>query len=262
MPVFTFEMRRGRNALLIWTASISFLLLVCVLMFPEMKGQMSAVSNIFANMRIFTQMFGMDKLDFGTLIGFYGIECGNILGIGGPMFAGLLGISALSKEEHDHTAEFLLTHPIKRSAVAGQKLLAMAVQILLLNFVCFTVSLLSILLVKEPLPLFELALLHLAFLILQMELGFICFGLSAFMRRNNAGVGLGLVMALYFVNLFRKIGKSAAFLRYVTPYAYADAADVLEKRALPLPMVLIGCALVLIALSLGILHYTRKDITA
>ncbi len=262
MPVFSFDMRRGRKALIVWAASIGFLLMVIVLMFPEMKGQMAAVSNIFANMRIFTQMFGMDKLDFGTLIGFYDIECGNFLGIGGAMFAGLWGISALAREEHEHTAEFLLTHPVKRLSVALQKLLAVTVQIVLLNLVCFLVSLLSILLIKEPLPLKELALLHTAYLLLQLEIGCLCFGLSGFMRRGSAGAGLGLVMALYFMNLFRKIGTSAAFLRYVTPYAYADAADVLERGSLPLPLVTIGCALALFALAAGILHYTRKDIVA
>lgn len=262
MPVFRFDMARGRKALIVWASSIGFLLMVCVLMFPEMKGQMAAVSRVFANMRIFTQMFGMDKLDFGTLIGFYGIECGNILGIGGAMFAGLLGISALSREEHEHTAEFLLTHPIKRLSAALQKLLAVIVQIFLLNLVCFLVSLLSILMVKEPLPLKELALLHTAYLLLQLEIGCLCFGLSAFMRRSSAGIGLGLVMALYFINLFRKIGASAAFLRYVTPYAYADAADVLEKGGFPLNLVLLGWAFALLTLAAGTFHYTRKDIAA
>lgn len=262
MNVFIFDMRRGRKALIVWTASIGFLLTVCVLMFPEMKGQMAAVSGIFANMRIFTQVFGMDRLDFGTLIGFYGIECGNILGIGGAMFAGLTGISALSREEYEHTAEFLLTHPVKRISVALQKLAAVIFQIFLLNLVCFLVSLLSILVVKEPLPLKELALLHTAYLLLQLEIGCLCFCLSAFMRRSNAGAGLGLVMALYFINLFRKIGTSAAFLRYVTPYAYTDAADLFEKGRLSLPLVLIGCALSLFALTGGILHYTHKDIAA
>jgi ABC-2 type transport system permease protein len=52
--------------------------------------------------------FGMDKLNFGEFMGYFGIECGNVLGLGGALFAALAGISALAKEEKDRTAEFLL----------------------------------------------------------------------------------------------------------------------------------------------------------
>ena len=90
------ELRRGRMQLAIWTASVGALLAVCVLLFPEMKGEMEQVSGIFASMGSFTKAFGMDRLDFGTLIGFYGVECGNVLGLGGAFFASLLGIAALS----------------------------------------------------------------------------------------------------------------------------------------------------------------------
>ena len=79
MTIFKAELRRGCKGFLIWSAAIAFMLVICVLMFPEIKGEMDSVSEMFANMGGFTQAFGMDRLDFGTFIGFYGVECGNIL---------------------------------------------------------------------------------------------------------------------------------------------------------------------------------------
>ena len=102
MAVFFKEMKHGLKGFCIWAGSIAFMLVICVLMFPEMKNEMNDVSEIFANMGGFTQAFGMDRLNFGTLIGFYGVECGNILGIGGGFFAAYLGITMLSKEEGAH----------------------------------------------------------------------------------------------------------------------------------------------------------------
>ena len=114
MTLVRHELRQGKTPFLIWTASIGFLLVICIFLFPEMKGQMDSVSDVFASMGSFTQAFGMDRLNFGTLIGFYAVECGNVLGLGGAFFASLCAVGVLSKEEEDKTAEFLLTHPVSR----------------------------------------------------------------------------------------------------------------------------------------------------
>ena len=173
MVIFISELRRGRKGFLIWSAAISIMLVICVLMFPEMKGEMESVTDMFANMGGFTQAFGMDRLNFGTLIGFYGIECGNILGIGGGFYAAYLGISMLAKEEHEHTAEFLLTHPVRRIDIMLQKALAVAAQLISLNLIILLLSVVSVLAIGEDLPIKELLLLHGAYLILQLEIALI-----------------------------------------------------------------------------------------
>ena len=99
MILFRHELRQGRKTLLIWSAVVGFMILICMLMYPEMGKQMGGIDKLFSQMGGFTQAFGMDKLNFASVMGFYGIECGNILGIGGAFFAALLGISALAKEE-------------------------------------------------------------------------------------------------------------------------------------------------------------------
>ena len=114
MTLVKHELKQGKASFFIWTASIGFLLVTCVFLFPEMKGQMNGVNDMFASMGSFTEAFGMDRLNFGTLTGFYAVECGNILGLGGAFFASLCAVGILSKEEKDKTAEFLLTHPVSR----------------------------------------------------------------------------------------------------------------------------------------------------
>ena len=96
MTLIRHELKRGWKALLIWTLAIGSFIVICLFMYPEMKGQMDSISSIFSSMGMFSTAFGLDTLDFGSLKGFYGIECGNILGIGGALFAALLGIGALA----------------------------------------------------------------------------------------------------------------------------------------------------------------------
>ena len=262
MTIYIKELKQSFKSLCIWTASIAFMMLVCVLLFPEMKGEMDSVSSIFANMGGFTAAFGMDKLSFGQLMGFYGIECGNVLGIGGGFFAALAGISVLANEEKERTAEFLLTHPISRVSIIAQKLLSVLTQVVVLNIVVVAVSLISAAVIDESFEMKEFILLHVAYLIMQLEISCICFGISAFIRRGSIGIGLGLALAFYFMNLVCNMTEQAEFLRYITPYAYAEASNIISEARLDTVLIVIGTIIAVIGAAVGFIKYTKKDIVS
>lgn len=260
--VFQHELRRGRKGLLIWAGAISFLLAVCVLLYPEMKAEMAEANELFASMGSFTAAFGMDKLNFGTLTGYYAIECGNVLGLGGAFFTALLAVGMLCKEEKDRTAEFLLTHPVSRLRILGGKLAALLVQVTVLNGIIFAVSLLSMVLVGEEIPWKPFLLLHLAYYLLQLELAGLCFGISAFLRRGSAGVGLGVAILLYAANLIANITESASFLKTLTPYGYCDGAEIVSSGSLDGGKLAVGLLIGLLGLAAALYHWPKKDIYA
>lgn len=260
MTIVRHELRQGKTAFAIWTASIAFLLVICVFLFPEMKGEMNAVGEVFASMGSFTAAFGMDRLNFGTLIGFYSVECGNILGLGGAFFASLIGISALSKEEKEKTAEFLLTHPVSRARVVTEKLAAVLVQVTVMNLIILGLSLLSIRLVGEDIPWKEILLMHSAYYLLQLELACICFGISAFLHRGSVGIGMGLAAMMYFLNLIANMSEQAKFLKHITPFGYCEGADIIADGSLDAGLIATGCLFACIGAAIAYLQYTRKDI--
>lgn len=260
MTLVRHELRQGKTSLLIWTASIGFLLAICVFLFPEMKGQIDNVNNIFSSMGSFTEAFGMDRLNFGTLIGFYAVECGNILGLGGAFYAALCAVGILSKEEKDKTAEFLLTHPVGRKRIVTEKLIAVLIQITALNIIIYALSVGSIAVVGETVPLKEISLLHLAYYLLQLELSGICFGISAFLRKGSAGLGLGIATVMYFLNLIANIADVAAFLKYITPFGYCEGADIVSNGGLDGVMVSVGAVIGIAGIIIAYLKYTKKDI--
>ncbi len=260
MTLIKHELRQGKLSLAIWSIAISFLLVVCIFLFPEMKGEMDGVSDVFASMGSFTQAFGMDRLNFGTLIGYYAIECGNVLGLGGAFFAALTAVSALAKEEKEHTAEFLLTHPVKRSSVVTEKLIAVLLQIIVLNAVVLGLSLISMVCIKEDIPWKELLLIHLAYFLVQIELAGICYGISAFLKRGSTGIGLGIAVIMYFLNLIANITESTEFLTYITPFGYAEGADIVTNGNLDITLVLIGMGFAVIGIGSAYWKYCRKDI--
>ena len=260
MTILKHELRQGKLPFLIWTGSIGFLLAVCVFLFPEMKGEMDEVSEMFASMGSFTAAFGMDRLNFGTLVGYYAIECGNILGLGGAFYAALCAVGILSKEEKDRTAEFLLTHPVSRVRIITEKLLAVLLQIAAMNLILYALSLGSMAAVGEEIPWKELNLLHLAYFLLQVELAGLCFGISAFLRKGSAGVGLGIAAMMYFLNLIANIAEAAEFLKYITPFGYCDGADIVTSGRLDGTMAAIGAVIGMGGILAAYLKYARKDI--
>ncbi len=260
MTLVKHELRQSKASFLIWTVSIGFLLAICIFLFPEMKGQMNSVDNLFASMGSFTEAFGMDRLNFGTLIGFYAVECGNILGLGGAFFASLCAVNILSKEEKDKTAEFLLTHPVSRKRIITEKLIAVLIQITAMNLIIYALSVGAIAVIGETIPWKEIRLLHLAYYLLQLELAGICFGISAFLRSGSAGAGLGIAAMMYFMNLIANIADAAEFLKYITPFGYCEGADIVSTGKLDGVMVAVGAVLGIGGIIAAYLKYTKKDI--
>ena len=260
MTVFFHELKRGKVSLLIWSCAIVFMLGICVLIYPEMKTQMSDISEMFADMGSFSDAFGMDKINFGTFIGYFGVECGNVLGLGGALFASILGISALAKEEKEHTAEFLLTHPVSREKVLAEKLLAVFSQIIILNLVSAIVTVLSVLAVGESVDAKVMLLLFLAYFMMQIEISAVTFGISAFLKGNGLGIGLGIAVLMYFLNIMANLTENAKFLKYITPFGYTEGADIISNSAIEVKYLSAGLGFTVTGLVAAFLKYRKKDI--
>ena len=260
MTVFAFELRHNKTALLIWSAAIAFMLGISVLIYPEMAPQMSGMTDMFADMGSFTAAFGMDQINFGEFWGYFAIECGNVLGLGGAIFAALTGAAMLSKEQKDNTAEFLLTHPVSRTRVLANKLLALFAQIAMLNIAVMAVAAAAVSVIGESIKPKEFFLIFLGYMLMQLEIGCVTFAVSAFSRGRGIGAGIGLALGLYFVNILSNLMEELKPLKYLTPFAYADGAYIVAESSLNGGYILVGAAISTVALIVGIIHYTRKDI--
>ena len=260
MTIFLHELRQNRTALIIWSAAISFMLGICVIIYPEMSSQMGEISDMFAEMGAFTTAFGMDQLNFGEFMGYFGVECGNVLGLGGALFAAIIGASALAKEEKDHTAEFLLTHPVSRTRIISEKLAAAAAQILILNAAVIATVFVCIAAVGVDFETKPLLLTFLAYLLLQLEIAAITFGLSAFLRRGELGIGLGLALAFYFMNILANLTEELKFIKYITPFGYADGAHIIPESSIEIKYLAVGIVISAAGIIAAYLKYNKKDI--
>lgn len=260
MTVLVHELKQNAKMIAIWALAIGGMIVLCMALFPEMEKQSEDLNAAFASMGVFTEAFGMDKISIADPMGFFGLEGGNILGIGGAFFAAYLGIRMLSKEETEHTAEFLLTHPLNRFSVVAQKLAAVVVGILVLNAVCVLCSIGSFAMIDATLEWEAFWLFFVGQTIMQLEIAFLCFAVSAVLGRGSVGVGLGFAAMLYFLNIVANLSDAADSLRYITPFAYADPANIIADVSLDGTLIAFGVAYSIIALIVAFVVYTKKDI--
>lgn len=262
MTLFFHELNRDRIKLIVWTAAIAFMLCLSILIYPQMTSQMSEMGDMFAEMGGFSQAFNMDKINFGEFSGYFAVECGNVLGLGGAFFAALLGISALAKEERERTAEFLLTHPVSRSYVVSRKLAAVIAEVLILNIAVALAAFLASLAIGEKIGTKLFFSVFLGYLLMQTEIACVMFGLSAFIKGNGLGIGLGAAFVLYFMNILANLTDEAEFLRYITPFSYADGTAIVANGGIEAKYLIPGAAFTLIGIAAAFIKYNRKDIRA
>lgn len=254
------ELKQGWRAMLLWSLAVGIMLIFCLMLFPELKTQMAPIQAMMQGLGGLAAAFGMDRLNYGELIGFYGIYAGFMLGIGGIFYAAILGCGTLSKEEAQHTAETLLTYPVDRGSVCLWKLISAAVLLLCFNVIVVLFSLSAFLIIGE-FPQWNLfALYHLAQLIMQLEIAGICFGISAFLRKGSGTIGMGIAFVLYFLGIAGNIAEKAGFVKYITPYAYADGASIISRGALDGKLIVLGIGYAALGIAVGFWKYKKKDI--
>ena len=258
--LFLHELRRNKLSLIIWSAALAFMLSVCVFIYPEMQSQMGDLSAMFSDMGSFTEAFGMDTLNFGEFMGYFGVEVSNTLGLGGALMAGIVGVSALSKEERDGTSELLLTMPVSRAWIVFEKLLSASFHVFVVNAVTYVTSVLSMLAISVEADYGKITLVFLANLIMQLEIMALTFGISAFISKNGIGIGIGVSFGLYFVSILANLDDSLEFIGKITPFGYANSGYIIEHGGLDVWPLLVGLIFTGFGVALAFAKYTKKDI--
>ena len=258
--LFKHECKMNFKSLMIWLVCVSGMCLCCILLFSSMAESMGYMAETMASMGAFATVFGMDRLSIATLEGFYAAEVGSIHTLGGAMFAALLGIGLLSKEEEGHTGDFLHTQPISRREVVGAKYMTMAAGVTVFNVISVLVYLLGIVILGEEIALNEFFLYHGMQWLLHLEIGTVCFLISACNRKNKLGVGLGLTFFFYAWDLLGRAIPDLKDTLFLTPFSYANASDIFSTGETDALALAVGLVVLLGALIGAFTVYHKKDL--
>ncbi|MCR5279087.1 MAG: ABC transporter permease [Lachnospiraceae bacterium] len=261
-PVFLKEIRLNIKNLLIWSLSVGIIGIICILLYKSMQGDVKEMADAFSNMGAFSDAFGMSTLSIATLAGYFATEVGTVHGLGGGMFAAILAINILSKEEEGHTGEFLFALPVSRSKVVAAKGICVLIMLVLFTLICGLFYVCGFVALGEEIPGKELFIFMLMQLIMNIEIAAVCFAISSISGKNRMGLGLGITLLFYVYDLMGRVVPDAKEYLFVGPYAYANASEIFSNAETPVKALVTGAVVAVVAAVSAFFIYNKRDLAS
>lgn len=267
MNIIREELRRGRKSLITWMLSLVGMTFLYMMIYPSLSKQMADFMKVIESFPVaFREAFGMTSLESDSFIGFYSFVLAFIL-LAGSIQAMNLGVSSLSLEVRDKTADFLYAKPVSRCRIISAKIAAVLIQILIVNAV-FIISAWHILAIVSRSSTGATKVDPVLFLLMTCTLGllqlfFAGLGLflSAFLKRIRTvlPISLGVVFFFYTLYILNQTLNNAE-LGLISPFSYFELSKIVKNGAYEGKYLIAATILFTIFIALTYRSYTKKDL--
>ncbi|MCF7925337.1 MAG: ABC transporter permease [Candidatus Izimaplasma sp.] len=233
MTVFRFEVKKLWLSTVFWSIGIFSALLLYMAFFPTMAADPTAMETIMQNFpEEFLHFFGLSSaLTFNSILGYYAMTIGFIMGAI-AVHGAYLGLSILSVEERELTADFLMTRPISRQQIFVQKVLAVVIHIVIIYIVINVASIITVTIFRSSQTVDYQTLLIFTSSLIFFQLFFVSLGLCVSLLipkfDNVITYALALGFGLFILSGFGDM-LSIELTTYLTPFGYFDPNIVLVE---------------------------------
>lgn len=260
--MFLHELKAYRKSTVIWTFSLIGMVILFLTMYPAFSKDAEEFIGLLEGFpEELRKAIGLSLDSFFTLIGFYSYVFLYIK-LGGAIQAMNLGVSILSKETREKTADFLLTKPVTRAKVVTAKLLAALTSLVITNVFLIATTILIASIVKTGEYSVNL-LFMISITLFFIQLIFLALGVIVSVIfpkiKSVISVSLGTVFAFFIVGMISSTTEDAA-LRYVTPFNYFDSAYIVKNSSYELSFLLTGILFIIVTIMASYIIYQKKDI--
>lgn len=261
MNIFLHELRAYRKSTLYWTLALILTVMVFMSLYPAFSKDMAITKKLLEGFpEGVRKAIGISMDSFFTILGFYSFVFAYIM-ICGSIQAMNYGLSVLSKEVTVHTADFLLTKPIRRVTIVSSKILAILSCLLFTNilYTIFAGLMLSFL-ASDTINWTAFLLISLSLFLVELIFLFLGLLLSVIIPRIKSVITISLasVFGFFTLDLFNGVINDK-FLRYLIPFKYFDAMNMIQNHSFETPYLVITLTFVLVATLLSYQLYLKKD---
>lgn len=263
MNIFFHEFKEYWKSILIWSTSMTLLAVLYIFIFKGLGTEIESFKAFLDNMPdAIKKGFNILIDSISTLEGFYSFVF-SFVTLCGAIQAMNLGLSMLSKEVRDKTADFLMTKPVSRVSIMTSKLMAVFFALVLTNIVYISLTILAAVVVVGEFDIKVFFMISLTLFFLQLIFMAIGLVISVLNRKIKSviSVSLSMVFGFYVVgSLGSIIGEEK--VRYFSPFRYFDTAYIIKNGTYEANFVVIGLLLFFAATGISYLIYVKKDIHA
>lgn len=263
MNVFFRELKDNLKSLIIWCIGVLFMVGAGMSKYAGLSGSDEALNDIMTKLpNTFQAVLGTGTLNLSKASGFYGVLFLYIL-LMAAIHAVILGANIISKEERDKTSEFLMVKPVSRDKIIGQKLLAALLNIIILNIISLSSS---IAIVNQ----FgkgenfnkDILLLTIGMFLVQVLFLSIGSALAAYYKDTKKSVSLStsILLIAFFMSIMIDLSENFQWLKYLTPFKYFEAKNVMYGGGLDTSFIIISIVLSVILTISTFVFYKRRDL--
>lgn len=260
MNIYWYETKKQLGTSLWWILTLAFFIWACVAFFEAIANDaMMEVIDQFPD--ALKKAFGMD-MDISKILGYFAFIAIFVY-LCGAIFACNLGLNAVSVEERDLTADFLVSKPVTRNRILSLKILSGLTHITLLTVCIGLMSVVSVELYKSGQTYSKQALFLIILGLFLFQLLFYSLGLliSVLLKKMESPLpfSLGISFGLYMLDTFDTLLEDT-FLRYLIPFDYFDIRYIVDNAAYKTYGIIISLALITVYTTGTYLLYNRRNI--
>ncbi|MFB6467260.1 ABC transporter permease subunit [Cytobacillus sp. Hz8] len=263
MNMYWHELKSLRKTTILWAIAIIALAALFLSIYSGVAKDAEDFKELLGNYPASIRaMLNVHLEYFSSILGFYSMLfsfislCGAIQGMN-------FGVSALSKETRERTADFLLVKPVARSAIVSAKVLASLTMILVTDIVFYGALMVMVNLIDTG-SYNEKAffLINLSMLFLQLIFFAVGLVISVFFNKLKSvlPISLGVVLGFYMISALLATGKNDEVVRFVSPFSYFETAYIIQNIGYDVPYLVASAVIILVAITATYWIYIKKDI--
>lgn len=263
MNIFLKELKSHRKSLIFWSIGIFLMVASGMVKYESLSSSDQPMNEMLSGMpRSLLAVLGIGEFDISTASGYYGLLYIYLL-LMATIHSAMLGATIIAKEERDKTTEFLFVKPVSRNGIITAKLLAAFVNIVVLNIVTFISSLVLIGKYSNgEVVTGDIAMTMAGMFILQLLFMVIGSSLAAVKRRSKSAASLatGVLLLTYLISVAIDLNENIEGLKYLTPFKYFEAKNVMFGGGFELIFVLLSGILVAVLTMVTFIFYKKRDL--
>ncbi len=261
MNIYLHELKANSKFVINWLIAILCVALIMISSYIAVSKDLDSFRQVLSNYPESIKIaFGINIDKITSILGYFSSFVLAILCVCSAIEAMILGISILSKEIREKTADFLYSKPVSRNKVITSKLLASLTLLIICNIIFIIVVFIALNIVSNST--FDLTtFILIAIIPFIIQLIFFSLGMfiSSLMSKVKAvlPISMGIVFGFYILSSF-----ADEKLRAIMPFKYFDTSYILDKSKYELNYVLITIAVIILSTFFTYIIYKKKDIEA